>query len=299
MKAGAPELSGKKSWIGLSYAADSEQAELVKTVLGLGADAPKARHRKWSEPRFRAFRWNHSQTVRLPDAVGADDFEARDTAGGVGGGVGDARGRAAGAAGERLREGPLRALRRKGATLGIFTVLLVAALAPVPLLGVELMPETDEGRIDLNVELPVGTPLETTMASMQEVERRVRGALKDGELEHLTTVAGPEAAWRPGSSNEGSMEVMLVPVTRRNRSIDEMLAAVRKATSGIPGRGDPRAQGHQPTCSSGSCAAEMTACRSRSADTTSTTADRLAERVRKVLAERPGSDRHLRRSRAG
>ncbi len=69
VKADAPELSGKEFWIGLSYAPDSEQAELVKTVLGLGADAPKARHGKWSEPSFRVFSRNHSQTARLSEST--------------------------------------------------------------------------------------------------------------------------------------------------------------------------------------------------------------------------------------
>ncbi len=56
VKAGAPELGGEKFRIGAGYAADSEKAQLVKTVLSLRADAPQARHRKWSEPRFRTFR---------------------------------------------------------------------------------------------------------------------------------------------------------------------------------------------------------------------------------------------------
>ena len=127
------------------------------------------------------------------------------------------------------------ALRRKWLTLGVSSALFVAALSAVPLLGVELMPETDEGRIDLNVELPVGTPLATTVKTMQELERRVRGALEEGELEHITTVAGPEASWRPGSANEGSMDVTLVPLHRRARSIDQVLADIRKNTQGIPG----------------------------------------------------------------
>ncbi len=127
------------------------------------------------------------------------------------------------------------ALKRKWTTLGVSTALLAVSLCAFPLIGVELMPETDEGLIDLDVELPVGTPLETTMRTIKDIELRVLGALEDGELHHYTTSAGPEAWWRPGSSNEAEVEVTLVPVSQRSRSIDEVMTAVRQATGGIPG----------------------------------------------------------------
>ncbi len=179
------------------------------------------------------------------------------------------------------------ALRHKGATLGVSTVLLVASLATVPLLGIELMPETDEGRIDLKVELPVGTPLETTMKTMQDIERRIRGALQEGELLHITTVAGPEASWRPGSSNEGSLDVTLVPVTRRTRSIDEVLASIRSATVGIPGAEIRARKGTSNMLfrlMRGGDDRLSVEVRGHDIDT----ADRLAARVRKALANVPG-----------
>lgn len=127
----------------------------------------------------------------------------------------------------KLLETPIRVLI-------VATAILLASLTALPLVGTELMPETDEGQIDLNVELPVGTPLSTTMAVMKELEGKVRGALRDGELSNITTVAGPSAAWRPGGSNEGSIQVKLVGPDDR-RGIDPILADVRKAVSGTPG----------------------------------------------------------------
>ena len=104
------------------------------------------------------------------------------------------------------------ALRHKWKTLLVSTAALLACLSLIPLIGVELMPETDEGEIALNVELPVGTPIEITMETMKAVEKRARSVLREGELLHITTVAGPESAWRAVSANQGSMEITLVPV---------------------------------------------------------------------------------------
>ena len=114
-------------------------------------------------------------------------------------------------------------------------VLLAGCAAMIPLLGFELMPEADEGRLDLSMELPVGTPVEETMTVMQELELRVRGVLREHEMLHLVTMAGPEAWWRPAGRNRGSMEIVLVPVSARERGVEEIATAVRQAVAGTPG----------------------------------------------------------------
>ena len=127
------------------------------------------------------------------------------------------------------------ALRTPGAVVVAAILLLVASVRMVPMVGFELMPETDEGRIDINLELPVGTPIEKTSDVIQELERRVRGVLKEGELSSTLTAAGPENWWRPTGSHEGSIEVNLVSVSERARGVDAILADVRRVTGGIPG----------------------------------------------------------------
>ncbi len=126
-------------------------------------------------------------------------------------------------------------LNHKWVTLGLALVLLGAAAGLGTLIRTELMPETDEGMIDVDIELPVGTPLETTMEVMQNLEKRIVASLRPGELAHVTTVAGPEAAWRPGGSNEGEVEVTLVPVSQRQRGVDEVMAELRAIAEQVPG----------------------------------------------------------------
>lgn len=114
-------------------------------------------------------------------------------------------------------------------------VLLGASVLLFGRLSVELMPPADEGRIAVSVELPVGTPLETTKSVMQAAEQRIRERVAPSELEHLVTNAGPEAWWRPGGSHEGSFELVLVPASQRARSSDTVEKEVRLALADLPG----------------------------------------------------------------
>lgn len=115
------------------------------------------------------------------------------------------------------------------------TALLGASVLLLPRIGIELAPQTDEGRLDVDLELPVGTPVEHTMTVIEDIERRIRDVLRPGETEHLVTTAGPEAWWRAQGSNEGEVDVMLVPVAERERGVAEIEQAVTAAVSGIPG----------------------------------------------------------------
>ena len=128
-----------------------------------------------------------------------------------------------------------RALFHPWVTIAFSILLLASALLLIPSIGYELMPEADEGRVDVSVELPIGTPLETTKQVVLEMERRIQDTLQPGEVEHIMTVAGPARSWRAGTSNQGSLRITLVPVGARERSIKEISAAVRKSIAGIPG----------------------------------------------------------------
>lgn len=113
--------------------------------------------------------------------------------------------------------------------------LLIGSFSLVPRIGTELMPESDEGRLEISVELPVGTPLETTQALVRDLERGIRESLHPGELEHMITTAGPDNWWRPGGGNEGKLDITLVPSSERARGIDEVMSGVQAVVRGAPG----------------------------------------------------------------
>jgi HAE1 family hydrophobic/amphiphilic exporter-1 len=146
----------------------------------------------------------------------------------------------------RVVEGGMRALERGYAralratlrarwlTVATACVLLFGAARLVAAVDVELMPQTDEGVVDLDFDLPVGTPVERTRGLVFELERRMKSATRPGEIKNIVSSAGPDNPYRPGGGHEGEVELTLVPVAQRERGSDEILADMRQAVAGIP-----------------------------------------------------------------
>jgi HAE1 family hydrophobic/amphiphilic exporter-1 len=126
-------------------------------------------------------------------------------------------------------------LRRPGTMIGIATLLFVSTCFLAPRLGTELMPEADEGRLKVSVQLPVGTPVTQTAATIRELSERVADTLAPGELEHMVVIAGPENWWRPAGGNEGQIDLMLLDASEREHSQDEIIAQVSEALAGTAG----------------------------------------------------------------
>jgi HAE1 family hydrophobic/amphiphilic exporter-1 len=125
-------------------------------------------------------------------------------------------------------------LRERWLALVTALVMLVGAYRLSSLIDVELMPQTDEGLIDLDFELPVGTPVEQTREVVHELERRIKQVVRPDEILNMVSSAGPENPYRPGGGHEGEVEVTLVPVSERDRSGLEIVEAIRKSAEGIP-----------------------------------------------------------------
>jgi HAE1 family hydrophobic/amphiphilic exporter-1 len=126
-------------------------------------------------------------------------------------------------------------LRRPGTVIGLATLLFVGTGLLVPRLGTELMPEADEGRIKVSVQLPVGTPVTQTAATLRGLGQVVSETLAPGELEHIVVVAGPENWWRPAGGNEGQLDLMLVDASEREHSQDEIIQQLSAALADVPG----------------------------------------------------------------
>ena len=126
-------------------------------------------------------------------------------------------------------------LKHPGVILGAAALSLVAALALVPRLGVELIPEFAQGRLQVDLKLPVGTPLARTdllVAGLQEHGKGVAG------VEHMFATAGTGARLdaNPTESGEniGKLLVTLAPHTERSDE-PRIVEALRSYTDALPG----------------------------------------------------------------
>jgi multidrug efflux pump subunit AcrB len=103
----------------------------------------------------------------------------------------------------------------------------VAALALVPLVGSEFVPQTDQSYTQLALRMPEGTSLERTNAKAQQVEAIVRTF---PEVQNLSVWVGG-----PGQRNQAWLNISLKPRSERKRSQREVEDALRQRVASVPG----------------------------------------------------------------
>jgi multidrug efflux pump len=143
---------------------------------------------------------------------------------------------------ERVVRGALR--RRKLVfflTVGAF--LAVVSLPALGILKVELFPPVDVDSIYINLETPIGTPLEITDAKVRELERIVTENVP--EMDRLVAMSGDQPGGggrvRVGSffgitnTHEGGLIIDLVPGDDRERTAREIQEGLRPHLARIGG----------------------------------------------------------------
>jgi HAE1 family hydrophobic/amphiphilic exporter-1 len=124
------------------------------------------------------------------------------------------------------------ALDHRKLVVGGGALLLLGTLALIPLVGVELMPSTDEGEVRVYAEMEVGTRLEVLDERFKIVEAIVKEAVP--EIRSVMSFVGG-TGWRPRGSHAGEMRISLKPQAQRKRSSEEIAAALRRKLVNIPG----------------------------------------------------------------
>jgi HAE1 family hydrophobic/amphiphilic exporter-1 len=120
---------------------------------------------------------------------------------------------------------------RKTVVLGAAASVLVTLLL-VPLIGVELVPETDEGQVNVQVDLSPGTRLLAT----DEVVRRLEEIVKKEvpEIRNLVVQVGV-GGFQGGGGHSARLELRLVDRELRNRTTQEIAARLNEALNVEPG----------------------------------------------------------------
>ena len=90
-----------------------------------------------------------------------------------------------------------------------------------PLLSTELLPQTDEGEVNVNAELPLGTRVERTEEVMIRLEEMVKQYVPEAGNLITSGGGGGQGFGQQGNSNRGSINIRLVPRDERMRSNDQ------------------------------------------------------------------------------
>ncbi|WP_043740697.1 efflux RND transporter permease subunit [Thioalkalivibrio nitratireducens] len=110
--------------------------------------------------------------------------------------------------------------------------LLLFALQGYRGVGTEFLPATDEGDIRINLSMEPGTRLEVLDAVTREVEATVRERVP--EAQHMVTSIGA-SAFGFGSPSSSNLRLNVGPRDARDRSSEEIAAALRQAIGQPPG----------------------------------------------------------------
>jgi len=141
---------------------------------------------------------------------------------------------------ERMDESYRRAihlaLNHRPTVIGGAAALVAAAALIYPQIETELMPQTDEGEVNINAELAVGTRIERT----EEALLRLQDMIKEYVPEATTVITqggGGGNNWQSGggSTHRGQIRVMLVPRDQRTRTNEQISIALRRQLAGLPG----------------------------------------------------------------
>jgi HAE1 family hydrophobic/amphiphilic exporter-1 len=112
---------------------------------------------------------------------------------------------------------------------------VVAAVLIYPLLSTELLPQTDEGEVNVNAELPVGTRVERTEDAMLRLEEMVRQYVPEATT-IITSGGGFGGGFGGGgNTNRGQINIRLVPRDERERTNDQIAQELRRQLTGLPG----------------------------------------------------------------
>jgi HAE1 family hydrophobic/amphiphilic exporter-1 len=122
-------------------------------------------------------------------------------------------------------------MHRKTVVFGAI-LLFAGSLALIPLIGFEMMPETDESEIRVSLELSPGTRIELT----DELSKRIEGIVRREvpEMERMMIEVGG-GGWMSSSMHTSDIRVQLVDKSKRQRSSTEIVNALRPKLNIQPG----------------------------------------------------------------
>lgn len=130
-------------------------------------------------------------------------------------------------------------LRRKKTTIFLAVALFVGSLFLIPIVGVDFMPEEDQGRIMVEFEMPLGTKVDNTLKTAQDIERIMIEEVPSYDRVRTFMKGGPSDSGfssRIEDTNTATVMVMLRSLNNRRTPDKEYVRRIRnRVTTEVPG----------------------------------------------------------------
>lgn len=128
----------------------------------------------------------------------------------------------------------IKSLKRRKTTIIISAVIFVVSIVSLAGVGMEFFPATDEGRIAVDVELPLGVKIQHVDEVVLVIEEKL-AAIPEVEVIFTTIGTGDVLMGGSTSGSSGSITVGLIPLRERERSTNEVAEEIRGLIKDIPG----------------------------------------------------------------
>jgi HAE1 family hydrophobic/amphiphilic exporter-1 len=140
---------------------------------------------------------------------------------------------------ERYRRVIHVALNHRPTVFAGAAALMVVAVMLYPRIGTELLPQADEGEVNINADLGVGTRIELTEDVLLQLEERVKEFVPEA-VTIITSGGGgggnnSGGGGGGGRSHRGQIRIVLQPRDQRTRTNEEIAIALRRQLTGLPG----------------------------------------------------------------
>lgn len=123
-------------------------------------------------------------------------------------------------------------ITRRGIGLAVTAVLCAVSVVSIVAAGAELLPEMDQGQVDIAVSMPSGTTMEETAATQDRIVQIVEQTVPETELLYYST--GSSTSMMSATAG-ASVTVMLQPAADRDRSAAQIAAQLRRDLADIAG----------------------------------------------------------------
>ncbi|MEC0229232.1 efflux RND transporter permease subunit [Paenibacillus alba] len=118
--------------------------------------------------------------------------------------------------------------------ISITVILFAGSVYSVRFVGSELTPKTDQGQVNLNINLPQGTDFAVTNQVATTLETRLKDV---PEIDSVFTSVGSAGggAFQSSATNTGSIQIRLKPLSERKKTTDQVAEQIRTLTTGFAG----------------------------------------------------------------
>ena len=129
------------------------------------------------------------------------------------------------------------ALGHRPSVIAVSVASVIAAVFIMRTIPTEFSTQADEGQVNVNVELAIGTRVERTDAILARLEEMIPQLVPELESMIVNGGGGQGPGFGPGggSGHRGNINLMLRPKDDRERSSEQIAFELRRQLSGLPG----------------------------------------------------------------